>query len=109
MGIIGKFLSENWVKHWLGGNGILQSFLATLIGTISYFATLTEAPFCHTLIKLGMGKGPALTLLLTGPGISLPNWLAIGRVFGFKKNACLCISYNFLGTFVGWITGNFLF
>jgi len=52
---------------------------------VSYFATMTEAPFVDTLMKLGMGKGPALTLLLTGPGLSLPNWIAIARVFGAKK------------------------
>lgn len=109
VGIIGKILPEEWIKNWLGGNGILASFLATIIGAISYFATMTEAPFVDTLMKLGMGKGPALALLLTGPGISLPNWLAISRVFGFKKALVYVPTIIILGTLVGFVFGNFIF
>lgn len=109
VGVIGKVLPENWIRNWLGGNGILPSFLATMIGAISYFATMTEAPFVDTLMKLGMGKGPALALLLTGPGLSLPNWLAIARVFGIKKAIVYVPTIVVLGTLVGWFFGNFIF
>ena len=109
VGIIGKILPEEWIKRWLGGNSLLSSFLATMIGAVSYFATMTEAPFVDTLMKLGMGKGPALALLLTGPGISLPNWLAIARVFGVKKAICYVITIIILGSVVGWFFGNFIF
>ena len=109
VGIIGGILPEEWIHRWLGGNSIRASFLATLLGAISYFATMTEAPFVHTLLKLGMGKGPALALLLTGPGLSLPNWLAITRVFGLKKAMVYVPTIIALGTFVGWFFGNFLF
>lgn len=108
VGVIGKILPEQWIKNWLGGNGVLASFLATLIGSISYFATMTEAPFVKELMKLGMGKGPALALLLTGPGLSLPNWLAIGRVFGFKKALVYVPTIMVLGTLMGWFFGNFV-
>jgi len=109
VGIIGKILPEDWIKNWLGGNGIIASFLATMIGAISYFATMTEAPFVDTLMKLGMGKGPALALLLTGPGLSLPNWLVIARVFGVKKALVYVPTIVILGTIVGWFFGNFIF
>jgi len=105
VGIIGAALPEEWIKAWLGGEGLQQSFLATLIGAITYFATMTEAPFVDTLMNLGMGKGPALALLLTGPGISLPNWLAIARVFGVKKAVVYVLTIIVLGTLVGWIAG----
>lgn len=108
VGIVGELLPETWIRTWLGGNGIRSSFLATLIGAISYFATLTEAPFVSTLMKLGMGKGPALALLLTGPGLSLPNWLAIARVFGGKKAFVYVLTIILLGTLVGWFFGNFV-
>ncbi len=109
VGIIGEILPETWIKSWLGGKDLSASFLATLIGAISYFATMTEAPFVDTLMKLGMGKGPALALLLTGPGISLPNWLAIARVFGIKKALVYIPTIIILGTLVGWFFGNFIF
>ena len=54
---------------------------------------------------LGMGKGPALALLLTGPGISLPNWLAIAKVFGAKKALVYVPTIIILGTIVGWVAG----
>lgn len=109
VGVIGKLLPETWVQQWLGGNGLQASFLATMIGAFSYFATMTEAPFVDTLLKLGMGKGPALALLLTGPGLSLPNWLAIAKVFGIKKALVYVPSIVVLGTLVGWFFGNFVF
>jgi len=109
VGVIGAILPETWIQKWLGGAGLLASFLATLIGAISYFATMTEAPFVDTLIKLGMGKGPALALLLTGPGLSLPNWLAIARVFGVKKAVVYVVTIVILGTAVGWFAGQSVF
>ncbi len=109
VGVIGKLLPESWIRNWLGGNGLVASFLATLIGSISYFATMTEAPFVATLMKMGMGKGPALALLLTGPGLSLPNWLAIARVFGAKKAVVYVGTIIILGTLVGYLFGNFVF
>lgn len=109
VGIIGKLLPQGVIQKWLGGSGVLASFLATIFGQIMYFATMTEAPFVDTLMKLGMGKGPALALLLTGPGMSLPNMLAIAKVFGIKKAGVYILLVMVLGTFVGWFFGNFVF
>ena len=108
VGIIGAALPRAWIEGYLGGSGLLASFFATMLGSISYFATMTEAPFVHTLMGLGMGKGPALALLLTGPGLSLPNWLAIGRVFGAKKAAVYVSTIIVLGTVCGWFAGTFI-
>jgi len=108
VGIIGAVLPQEWIETWLGGAGLRQSFLATMIGAVTYFATMTEAPFVDTLMNLGMGKGPALALLLTGPGISLPNWLAIARVFGVKKALVYVPTIIVLGTLVGWVAGYIL-
>jgi len=55
-----------------------------------------------------MGKGPAVALLLTGPGLSLPNWIAISKVFGVKKAIFYIITIIFCGTMVGWFLGNFV-
>ncbi len=109
VGIIGAILPQSWIQNWLGGDGLGASFLATMIGSISYFATMTEAPFVHRLLELGMGKGPALALLLTGPGLSLPNWLAVARVFGPRKAALYVVTLIFLGTLTGWIAGHLVF
>lgn len=70
---------------------------------------MTEVPFVDTLMKLGMERGPALALLLTVPGLSLPNWLAIARIFGVKKAVVYVSRIIVLGSLVGWFFGNFLF
>jgi hypothetical protein len=105
VGIIGAVLPPEWVKSLVGGEGLRQSFIATMFGAIMYFATMTEAPFVHTMMGLGMGKGAALALLLTGPGLSLPNWLAIAKVFGAKKALVYVPTIVVLGTLAGWIAG----
>jgi uncharacterized membrane protein YraQ (UPF0718 family) len=64
---------------------------------------MTEAPFVHRLLELGMGRGPALAPLLTGPGLSLANWLAIARVFGVRKAIVYVPTIVVLGTLVGWV------
>jgi uncharacterized membrane protein YraQ (UPF0718 family) len=109
VGIIGKILPQEWVQRWLGGSSLRASFLATMLGSVTYFATLTEGPFVSTLMKMGMGPGPALALLLTGPGLSLPNWLAIARVFGVKKAVVYVLTIIVLGTLAGWLAGNLVF
>ena len=105
VGIIGALLPREWIEPLVGGNGLRQSFIATMFGAVTYFATMTEAPVVDTLMNLGMGKGPALALLLTGPGISLPNWIAIAKVFGIKKALVYVPTIIVLGTLVGWIAG----
>lgn len=109
VGVIGKVLPQEWVQRWLGGDSLRASFFATMLGSVSYFATMTEAPFVDTLLKMGMGKGPALALLLTGPGLSLPNWLAIARVFGPKKAIVYVCTIIVLGTLAGWLAGQLVF
>ncbi len=42
-------------------------------------------PILETLIGAGLGKGPALPLLLAGPALSLPNMLVINSYLGPKK------------------------
>jgi hypothetical protein len=108
VGIIGAVLPPEWVKSLVGGEGLRQSFIATMFGAVMYFATMTEAPFVHTMMGLGMGKGAALALLLTGPGLSLPNWIAIARVFGMKKALVYVPTIVVIGTLVGWAAGYIL-
>jgi len=68
---------------------------------------MTEAPFVHILMQMGMGKGPALALLLTCPGVSLPNFPAIFKMFGWKKACIYAILILEGGTLTGWIYGMF--
>jgi uncharacterized membrane protein YraQ (UPF0718 family) len=70
-----------------------------------YFATLTEIPILQGLLGAGMGKGPALALLLAGPALSLPNMLVIYSILGMKKTSVFVALVITMATISGWIFG----
>ena len=74
-----------WVASMVGGNSLEANLFASVAGAFMYFATLTEVPILEGLISAGMGKGPALALLLAGPALSLPNMLVIRSVLGTRR------------------------
>lgn len=80
-------IPASWIERAVGGNSLGANLFASVAGAFMYFATLTEVPILAGLIDSGMGKGPALALLLAGPALSLPNMLVIRRVMGTRKTA----------------------
>jgi uncharacterized membrane protein YraQ (UPF0718 family) len=98
-------IPEQWVQSLLGGNSIGANLIASVAGAVMYFATLTEVPILQGLMGAGMGKGPALALLLAGPALSLPNMLVIGSVMGWKKTAVFCLIIITMSTIAGIIYG----
>jgi uncharacterized protein len=95
----------HWVESLVGGNSLGANLFASVAGALMYFATLTEVPILQGLLGAGMGKGPALALLLAGPALSLPNMLVIGGVLGVKKTAVFCTIIVILSTIAGLIYG----
>ncbi|OGD33725.1 permease [Candidatus Atribacteria bacterium RBG_16_35_8] len=106
-GVIKYFLPQSVVETWVGGNGIRSNFVASVFGALMYFSTLTEVPIVKALMELGMGKGPALTLLLAGPSLSLPNMIVIGRIMGAKKTLAYVVLVVVMATFTGMAFGHF--
>jgi hypothetical protein len=98
-------IPEHFIAQFLGGNSIGANLTASVAGSLMYFATLTEVPILQGLLGAGMGKGPALALLLAGPALSLPNMLVIGRVMGVKKTAAFCSIIVILSAAAGMIYG----
>lgn len=78
-------IPSRYISRAVGGNSILSNLIASLVGALMYFATLTEIPILQGLLGSGMGYGPALALLLAGPALSLPNMLAIRSIMGTKR------------------------
>jgi uncharacterized membrane protein YraQ (UPF0718 family) len=96
-----------WVSASVGGNGFLATAGASLIGGLMYFATLTEIPVVQGLLGAGMGKGPALALLLAGPAVSLPNLLVIRSLIGQTKTLAYVGLVVVMATISGLIYGYF--
>jgi uncharacterized membrane protein YraQ (UPF0718 family) len=102
-------IPDHYIQSLVGGNSLWANLFASVSGALMYFATLTEVPILQGLIGAGMGKGPALSLLLAGPALSLPNLLVIGGVMGVKKTAVfsgiIVILSTIAGMTYGWIFG----
>jgi uncharacterized membrane protein YraQ (UPF0718 family) len=98
-------IPADWVSRAVGGNSLRANFFASFAGAFMYFATLTEVPILQGLIGSGMGKGPALALLLAGPALSLPNMLVIRSVMGTKKTAVFVCLVVVMATTSGMIYG----
>lgn len=102
---IAGIIPDEWVTKLVGGNSVWSNFFASIIGAFMYFATLTEVPILQGLIASGMGKGPALALLLAGPSLSLPNMLVIRGVLGTQKTLVYVALVVIMATLSGIIYG----
>lgn len=101
-------IPEQWVVSLVGGNSLCANLFASVSGALMYFATLTEVPILQGLIGSGMGKGPALALLLSGPALSLPNMLVIRSIIGTKKTLVYILLVVFMATLSGMIFGKLI-
>jgi uncharacterized membrane protein YraQ (UPF0718 family) len=106
-GFVGALIPDHVVAGWVGGDSLGANLVAAMIGALWYFATLTEIPILEALIGLGMGRGPALALLLAGPALSLPSIAVIYSVIGFKKTSVFCLLTVLMSTLVGMVFGWF--
>jgi len=102
-------IPSSWVEKAVGGNSLGANFTASFAGAFMYFATLTEIPILQGLTGSGMGKGPALALLLAGPALSLPNMLVIRSVIGTKKTLVFVCLVIVMSTISGMIFGSLPF
>ncbi len=94
-----------WIARAVGGNSWGANAAASVAGALMYFATLTEIPILQGLIGAGMGKGPALALLLAGPALSLPSMLVLGKVMGARKTAAYLVLVIVAATLTGKLFG----
>ena len=102
----GGIIPKEWINALVGGNSLFSNFFASITGAFMYFATLTEIPILQGLINSGMGKGPALALLLAGPALSLPNMLVIRSVIGTQKTVVYVSLVVIMATISGLIYGS---
>jgi len=111
-GLLGRvghegLIPSEWIVKAVGGNSLGANFFASFAGAFMYFATLTEVPILQGLIGSGMGKGPALALLLAGPALSLPSMLVIRTILGTRKTVVFAGLVIVMATLSGVIFGTF--
>jgi len=101
VGFLGALLPEEQVAALVGNNGFTSNLIASVIGCLFYFATLTEIPILEALMKNGMASGPALALLLAGPALSIPSILVIRSIIGNRKTLVFCGLVVIMATIAG--------
>jgi len=99
-------IPSTWVAAAVGGNSPGANLFASISGAFMYFATLTEVPILQGLLGSGMGEGPALTLLLAGPALSLPAMLVLHSFMGWKKTAVFVTLVVIMASATGWLYGS---
>jgi uncharacterized membrane protein YraQ (UPF0718 family) len=116
IGLIATYIDVKLVYHLVGtppeGSGfwgvLRPILLGDVFGEVMYFPLLSEVAFTKAFLKLGMTVGPALAILLAGPGTSLPGAIIVGRAIGWKKALvfellCMLFTAIFCLIFVGEI------
>lgn len=98
-------IPSQWIRSLVGGNSLGANLFASVVGAFMYFATLTEVPILQGLMGSGMGKGPALALLLAGPALSLPNMLVIRRFLGTTKTIVFVLLVITMAAISGMLYG----
>ncbi len=105
-GIIEVVIPDRWIHLSVGRNTLTGNAVASVSGALMYFATLTEVPIIQTLMKMGMSRGPALTLFLTGNSLSIPSILVLFNLMGRKKALTYIVLICTFSVLAGWIFGN---
>jgi uncharacterized protein len=98
-------IPARFIEHLVGGNSLWANLFASVSGALMYFATLTEVPILQGLMGSGMGKGPALTLLLAGPALSLPSMIVIRSIVGTMKMLVYVSLVVVMATITGLLFG----
>lgn len=108
VGVIEFYVPPETFKPLLGSNGLFASFLGSIIGGILYMPTLLEVPIIGATFGYQegvMGDAPALSLLLAGPSLSLPNMIVLFKIMDIKHwLAYICIVVV-LSTLMGFTYG----
>ncbi len=111
VGVIAYYMPPETFRPYLGGNSLVSNFIAAIIGAILYMPTLLEVPIIGTTFGYTsgvMGSGPALSLLLAGPAVSLPNMAVLYRIMGGKKTFAYITIVVAVSTMAGFIYGNLM-
>ncbi|MFO7534244.1 MAG: permease [Kiritimatiellia bacterium] len=87
---------------------VWTNFFASITGALMYFATLTEVPILRGLMDSGMGQGPALSLLLAGPALSLPSMIVINSILGPRKTLTFVGLVVLMSTITGLVFGEIM-
>lgn len=103
--ISGNVNLTEYLDHF-SANDFKGNLLASVVGALMYFGTIVGVTIVATLKNFGMNAGPAMTLLLAGPAISLPSVVAMMPVAGKKRSLVFLTLVICFSALSGYIFGS---
>jgi uncharacterized membrane protein YraQ (UPF0718 family) len=104
-GILEDQVGKTAVIEYLGHEGLIPSFLASLAGGVLYFGTILGVLAARFFQVMGVPDGPLLALLLAGPTVTLPSVLAITGIVGTRRAIAYFALVVLTSTLAGWFLG----
>ncbi|MBU1107406.1 MAG: permease [Candidatus Riflebacteria bacterium] len=102
--IAAAFPLSDFMKFF-DSNDFSGNFVASILGSMMYFGTIVGVTIVSILTDYGMHPGPAMTLLLSAPAVSLPSILALVPIAGAKKSAVFLALVIVFSALSGYIFG----
>ncbi len=87
-------------------NSVEGNLVASVLGSLMYFGTIVGVTIVATLKDFGMHPGPAMTLLLSAPAVSLPSVLALVPIAGIRRSATFLVLVIISSAISGLIFGS---
>ena len=85
----------------ISGHGLAEIIALSAVGTAFVIPTAGEVPIVQVLLQHGMSVGPAATLLVTLPAISLPSIWIVRRAFPPRVLGFVAICVVICGVLAG--------
>jgi len=82
-GVIHEFVSESYIKKYLGGRGFMTSVRAAVIGIPLPVCSCGVIPLAASLRKSGAGKGAVTSFFISTPMTGADSIIATYGVFGW--------------------------
>ncbi len=108
VGVFAFFVPPSTFQPYLGDNSLSACLLASVLGAVLYMPTLLEVPIIGGVFGYTTGEmagGPALSLLLAGPTISLPSMIVLWRMFGARHTIAYVALVVIMSTLMGMLLG----
>ena len=103
--VVAGLVPSGLVSSLAGGNSLGSSIISGTLGTLMYICPPSEVLFTRAFVDLGMGQGPALAFLLTGPAVSFPSIIILNRLIGWKRSLSFVFLLLILAVITGYIFG----
>lgn len=103
IGLLSSWVDIKWIYRNVGDNSLRSLLFADVFGELMYFPVLSEVVFAKAMMKLGLATGPAMAILLTGTGASLPGAIIIGRCVGWRKAVFFIVCEIVFTTAASWL------